>query len=217
MTEIFSVTIIFIFFMMAILQENRGGRLMFAQTGDEDIKIAPGSFSRKGADSLEADAAAQLYLKHKSAGNIEKARGLGESYAALLAALAKEYLPPEKSDQKKLRAHHNLILFSYVVNRVISDFSPDSVLAQTALNVFYDSIDEKTPELVKHVRDMAAFSLYILCERSDSSTYDEIGRIYANVCGSEGDESLIWEGNRLYQEFYQRCAKMHDQAGYSAV
>jgi hypothetical protein len=106
------------------------------------------------------------------------------------------------------------VLFSYVVNRVIADISPNSIIAQTALNVFYSRVEETAPHLAEYMRDMAAFSLYILCKRSEHRDDDEIGTVFARTCEDEDNKALVQEGNRLYRSFYEQCVRLHEQAGY---
>jgi len=188
--------------------------LRYAVTGDEDIKIAtPGSFSKSRPAEDVSELEAQQFLRLKNDGSIDKARQLGAKYATILL----EKNEAAAGDQDPLCCHQRLVLYSYVVNRAISDLSPNSLLAQTSLNVFYDELEEGSPELYRHVSDMAAFSLYILCERSNSRSEDEIGEVYARLCGSEGDRTVIDEGNALYRGFYERCREEFHSVGYESM
>ncbi|MDR2908358.1 MAG: hypothetical protein LBU86_00540 [Oscillospiraceae bacterium] len=201
---------------LAAIRLKAQGSLIFAAAGeDEDIKIA-GSFTRE-PDISEADAAARAYLKQKSAGNVDRARGLGQAFAGLLREWSEELLSSDPQGLERLRAHHKILMLSYVVNKTISGLSPNSIVAQTALNVFYDTIEEETPELNPHVRDMAGFSLYILCERSEGRMEDEAGGIFAQLCGKEADRELIEEGNALYRDYYKACKSLHEMTEYLAV
>ena len=202
----------------AALAGEKGRGLLLAVTGDgdEDMKIAsPGSFSRNGA-SEEAELAAQKYLKLKSTGNIDKARSLGERFAAVLLQKEAAIRAGVAGGLDPLCMHHQLVLYSYVVNRVISDLSPDPLLAQTSLNVFYEQMEEISPDLYRHISDMAAFSLYILCERGNRSQ-GGIGSVYARLCEREGDAAVREEGDSLYEKFYALCAGEVQGIGYSAI
>jgi hypothetical protein len=55
---------------------------------------------------------------------------------------------------------------------------------------------------------MAAYSLYMLCERSRNRSDSEIGTIYAELCDFEGDEDVIREGNAFYRREYENCAEV---------
>jgi hypothetical protein len=61
---------------------------------------------------------------------------------------------------------------------------------------------------------MAAYSLYMLCERSRSRSDSEIGVIYAELCDFEGDEEKINEGNAFYKREYENCAEILGGAGF---
>ena len=199
------------------------GRLAFAVTGEEDadMKIAPSGGSARysaGEAAEEAEAEAREYLRQKSAGNISLARALGEQFAALLIAEAKDHFDPwPEGMAEALRAHHSLLLLSYVVNRVVADLSQNSILAQTTLNVFYSEMEEKAPSLDKYIRDMASYSLYILCERSQQCAADEVGRIFARLCGDKDNDRLIADGQARFLDYYKRCSALHGQTVYAPV
>ena len=170
---------------------------------DDDIKIATGSFAHRQADSDEE--AVRQFLTQKNSGNIEKARLLGELYADVLVKNARSPVFACEKNLMQLEHHHRLLLYSFIVNRVIAENSPNSILAQTSLNVFYSEIEKVSPELHRHVCDMAAFSLYILCERSPNRGDEEFGAIYAGLCGFGGHEDIIAEGNAFYKKAYDFC------------
>jgi hypothetical protein len=199
--------------MTLLAASNRALPCLLAMAGDEDMKIAGDSFKPAPPDAGEAEAKA--YLEQKSSGNVEKARRLGSRFALALRERVSENLnDPNFQGELAVREHHKAVLYSYVVNRVIADLSPNSILAQTALNVFYADLEAETPVLAEHVRDMAAYSLYILCERSETCVDDEIGRIYARLCGEEDNPRRVEEGNRCYREFYHLCSLLHQQTEY---
>lgn len=170
---------------------------------DDDIKIAPASFAgnRPAVDSGEE--AARQFLEQKECGNIDKARALGKAYAGDVIGV--ESAPQQERTQREL--HHQIVLYSYIVNRVIAEHSPNSIVAQTCLNVFYSEIEAASEELRKHVSDMAAFSLYVLCERSPNRGDDEMGLIYAELCDFDGNQDKINDGNAFYQRVYKLCAE----------
>lgn len=183
--------------------------------GDEDIKIAGEHFSVPREDIGEL--AAQDFLKQKDSGNIEKARGLGLRYAQAILYPEQGPLVDEMEGRSPLFHHHQYILYSYAVNHVIADFSPNSILAQTSLNLFYAQLEEKSPELYMHVSDTAAFSLYILCERSKTRSDDDIGRTFASLVGKEDDNTVIIYANRLYSKLYHFCVEQINAVQYSEV
>lgn len=180
---------------------------------DDDIKIASGSFANTAAmDSAEE--AARQFLIQKNSGNIDKARGLGKAFAEAMIHMETGPLNGETRCTQR-EVHHKLLLYSYVVNRVIAEYSPNSILAQTSLNVFYSEVEADSPELHSHVSDMAAFSLYTLCERTPNRTDDEIGSIYAGLCDFGGDPEKISDGNAFYNKAYAFCKEKINATQYS--
>ena len=181
------------------------GVLCFAANGDDDIKIATGSFSGSKKQQDQAEQAAQEFLRQKELGNIDKARKLGTDFAELLWELAQELIMDE--GRLQLEIHHRLLLCSYAVCRVVSEASPNSIVAQTSLSRFYSAVEERSNVLNRHVSDTAAFSLYILSERSKDDII-EIGKIYAKLTGYEGNAEIIEQGNFVFSCFYEKCMSL---------
>lgn len=199
----------------------RRTNFVFAAMGDEgqdtDIKIAPEKMSSAGTEQgfEEARQEAEVYLRQKSLGNVGKARTLGGQFADLLIeTVEKNFNPWPEQMADSLRAHHLVLLFSYAVNRVVTQLSPNSILAHTALGVFYNEVETRVPELDKCIKDMASYSLYVLCERGSSCTDQEIGKIYARLCGDRDNPALIDEGEAAFMSYHKSCAELHERARY---
>ena len=191
--------------------------IKLVQVEDEDIKIAGNNFNAKGkGEEYSSDLAAKQFLEQKESGNIDKARALGKTLAQALLQQNKELFGKGVATVEPVHPHHQMLLYSYALNRVVSEHSPNSIVAQTVLNVFYNELETASAEMYQHVCDMAAFSLYILCERSEKRKSDEIGKTYASLCD---DESFfrIDEGNRLYSLYYAYCLNVHRQALFLKV
>lgn len=218
MTVLFFAALIMTCVFLSLRERDYTRNIVFAATSDdEDIKIAGSGFAPHSTAEDAADAAARQFLLEKNAGNIEKARTLGGAYAKTILELENNpelALPDERT---MLETHHQLLLCSYAVNRVIAECSPNSIIAQTSLNVFYNEVETTDPELYKHISDMAAFSLYILGRREGGSGEAGIGKIYARLCGFDGDQAKINEGEHIYKRFYSFCSGEMDRAGYTDV
>jgi hypothetical protein len=181
---------------------------------DEDIKIAgthPGAESPPDA----AELAARDFLAQKKNGNIDRARSLGETFAGCLWGLAQSLIMDNELELTQQEIHHRLLLCSYGVNRVITQYSPNSIVAQTALSRFYAEVEEKSNVLHRHVSDTAAFSLYILNERSGHNGDGAIGKIYARFIGRENDAESIRQGGEVYRAFYRTCKSLIDEVPFS--
>ncbi len=174
---------------------------------DEDIKIAPKTFKPNRPPLDSGEEAARQFLEQKELGNIEKARELGASFAQAVINLEDGPVAERGKKRTQRELHNQIVLYSYIVNRVIADHSPNSIVAQSCLGVFYKTVEAASAELFSHISDMAAFSLYVLCERSKNRTDDEIGVIYAELCDFDGREEIIAEGNAFYRRIYAYCAE----------
>lgn len=179
---------------------------------DEDIKIAPETFKTRFSAVDHGEEAARQFLEQKRLGNIDKARALGQTYAEDVIRLESA---AEAANLTRREQHHRLVLFSYIVNRVIAEHSPNPIVAQSCLNMFYKSIEAASEELTKHVSDMAAYSLYMLCERSRNRSDAEIGGIYAELCDFNGNDDIIDEGNAFFERMYKNCADKLRGAGFA--
>jgi hypothetical protein len=199
--------------MLCLCQRRKQPAALFAAVEDDDIKIAGGPHKAPAAQDT-AELAAREFLRQKSNGNINQARRLGERFAGELWELAQSLIMDDASGLTQQEIHHRLLLCSYSANRVIAEFSPNSIVAQTALSRFYAEAEERSEVLYRHISDTAAFSLYILSERSGDNPA-EIGKIYAKLSGNEGDAGKTRQGNEVYQGFYQRCKGIIEQVEYA--
>jgi len=186
--------------------------MMCLIAGDEDIKIAGGSFNAV-PDADAAELAAREFLRQKQNGNIDCAHELGESFAQILWDMAQGVIMDNDQGLTQQEIHHRLLLCSYVVNRVIASFLPNSIVAQTALSRFYAEVESRSNVLHRHVSDTAAFSLYILNERSGGGDF-EIGKIYAKLIGRENDNESAKQGGEVYDNFYAACKNIIDQVKF---
>lgn len=180
----------------------------------DDIKIADEKFGKTGYSDT-SEMAAKDFLREKEIGNIEKAHSLGKNLAKNLLRLAQELIMDDTSMITQQEIHHRLLLCSYIANHVIAGASPNSIVAQTALARFYSEIEERSNVLHRHVSDTAAFSLYILNERSRNDI-TEIGKIYAKFVGKENNIDKINDGNQIYSRFYKEYTDIVSSAGFSA-
>ena len=188
----------------------------FAVENDEDMKIAPEA-NASGGHRWEEDmsvAATNQFMQQKNSGNIDKARGLGHEYAMLLLDNSSLLTKLVGSSDE---ISHAILLYSYVVNRVISRHSQDSILARTALNVFYNTIETSSDEIYGYVNDTAAFSLYILCERSEFEIAEKIGSTYASLLGRASEPEAIDRGISLYKAFCEICEARQKEVVYAEV
>ena len=176
------------------------------QCDDSDIKIVPEHPSQV-FDMGEG--AANAFARETANGNMEKARKLGARFGCALLNGESDgitmfgvgaYDNPQTILQRK-------VLFSYIVNRVVEDMAPNSIVAQSVIASFYDTVRTASRELCDGISDSAAFTLYILAGRSAPDDLKAIGRIFAQLCGHEGDPVFLQYGYELANYFMRQCTQ----------
>lgn len=175
---------------------------------DSDMKIVPD----KPSDIFDmSEGAASAFVREKSNGNMDKAHQLGLAFAA-------EILNPTDAVvlfgigqlDTELTIMQRKLMFAYIVNKVIEEMAPNSIVAQSAMAAFYDEIGGHSPEIYELITDSAAFSLYILSVRSSAEEDDPyaIGRVFAQLCEHEDDKVFINYGCELAKLFTIQCTQM---------
>lgn len=171
--------------------------------GDEDVKIAGGQFSEEISNEDHADKAAKEFLYQRRVGNIDVAGQCGELLAKSLWDTAQDLIMNEDPNLSDKEVHQRILLMSFAINVVISEHTPSPLLAETALSVFYNEVEELSSVLYRHVSDVPAFSLYILNMRK-GVVKEDVGRIYAKLIEHEGDPAKIREGINIYSIYYRK-------------
>lgn len=173
---------------------------------DSDMKIVPNDPSEL-FDSSEG--AATAFLRETQNGNMEKARKLGAELAAELSAGDRgivNFGVGAYDDESTLLQRR--VLFAYVVNQVVEDLAPASIVAQSAMSSFYDCLQKASPDVYEKITDAAVFSLYILSVRNAPDDPCAIGRVFAQLCGREADPVFVRYGCELSNYFAMYCTQL---------
>lgn len=173
---------------------------------DSDMKIVPNDPSEL-FDSSEG--AATAFLRETQNGNMEKARKLGAQFAAELASVERgivNFGVGAYDDDSTLLQRK--VLFAYVVNRVVEDLSPASIVAQSAMSTFYGCLQKESPEVYERVTDAAVCSMYILSERNAPGDPGAVGQVFARLCKREGDPVFVRYGCELANYFAMYCTQL---------
>lgn len=206
--SVFAIMLLALAFLFYALMVKKNPMIKLAVTGeDDDIKIADGSFREPKEDS--DDEAATEFLRQKEAGNIETARQLGDLLAGEVWNVAQELLMNDDDQYTPVEIHQQILLYTYAVDCFIADSSPYEIIAETALSTFYSKLEERSSILYQHVSDTPSFSFYVLNERANNKI-DEIGKIYAKLCGEEGNADREREGNVIFVTFYKFCKENYE-------
>ena len=172
---------------------------------DSYIKIFPDKPS-KVFDMSEG--AAYAFIREKTNGNMEKARALGKRFAGELTAgrTGMAQFGVGAFDDQDTLAQRN-VLFAFIVGRVIEEMAPNSIVAQSAMSAFYETIERTSPEIYRQISDSAALSLYIFSARSTPGDETAAGEVFARLCGREGDALFVAYGRELAGYFMDHCTR----------
>ena len=183
------------------MQLQKKGRLLFA-VEDEDMKIAPSCPTSIQEETDSTDRSVLDFVRQKNNGNVTRAKMLGAQLAGVVLDMGKQLLGGPRRNQQ-------LMLVSYGLNRMVETLSPNSTVAHTVLNTFYDQVQEKDEQIYQAINDSAAYTLYMLEARQE----DNMGKVYAKLCGNPALEE---EGNLIYQVYYSKFRAMQEQAHFVA-
>ncbi len=164
----------------------------FAPAEDEDVKIFAGSGS---CNAFAEDDGAAEFVRERDNGNLDKARQLGCALAGQLGRLWRPGDSGLRLDQKK-------VLFAYAVARVAEQQCAGSVLRQAVVGEFQREVCARRPRDGSIIQDSAAFTKYLLAERSGT---EALGQVFAELCGARGSTRLQGRGAALYRRYAGIC------------
>lgn len=128
---------------------------------DSDMKIAGDDFD----DILEpqgesAEAVARLLEQEKANGNLSRARRLGAIMADEVSAIEGGDSQPAEDIGSLLTQRRILLAFAVEVG--LDAFLPNNLVAQTAQNVFYNTLHITAPAFYDDLQESGAFSFYYM-------------------------------------------------------
>lgn len=168
---------------------------------DSDVKIF--NEEKKTSDSFDEVSAIAEMTRHRSNGNFDKAKNLGNQLAgifvderALLSNLESE-VGALDFDNDIMYQIKVLLVFTaeYCINHSLS--SP--LLSNTAVNSMYEMVSEKAFEFYDKLDDAAEYSFYYLAVRKGGNIAKNIGTSFAMLCGKEKDEEFTGLGTKIFE------------------
>lgn len=167
---------------------------------DSDMKIV-GDDLEPVTDRRQAppDETAHLLEAQKENGNLSRARRLGAILADEVSAVEGEACTEEAALLTQRR-----ILLAFVVEAELDRLLPNNLVAQTAQNVFYQSLRMTAPQFYEDLQASGAFSFYYLGVREGGSAdavAHRVGETFATLCGRKGDADYRERGQALYARF----------------
>ena len=183
---------------------------------DSDMKIFNDNETEKEF-SGEVAVIAEM-TKHRSNGNILKAKQLGKHLAeifvdepSLLSQLEGEVgkIQCDDDDMYQMKV---LLIFTaeYCINHLL----PATVLSNTAINAMYDTISKKAAQFYDRLDDAAEYSFYYLAVRKAIDISKNIGISFAMLCGEKEDVYYTNLGQRLFEVAEHEITKIIDSFGF---
>lgn len=165
---------------------------------DEDMKIV-GEPNKKQID--EAENVAEIFLKQKTNGNIDKAHTLGYVLAQEIIISDKKKLFSGEYERESDYVKQKRILLAFVVNQTIAMLIPNMLVVQTVAGEFYNTLKAQYQRFYDDISESGAFSFYMLAWRRGENVDETIGKTFAMLCGSDGNEIFEELGQQLFLEF----------------
>lgn len=171
------------------------------KSDDSDMKIV----GKRLEPIDESDLEAKLYTHESENGNLKKAHKIGRFFAQEL--MNKDGFAYEKNRASDFEARNRSVLFAFTVDRVLSTFMPNHIIARSAQNEFFDEIRKGDIGLYESISRSGAFSMYLLCGRRGDGRYTGIGKVYAGVTRRPDNEDVAAKGDELYEKYFNYCTE----------
>ncbi len=179
---------------------------------DSDMKIFNDGENSENTPN-EVNIIAEM-TKHRSNGNILKAKQLGKHLAeifvdepSLLSQLEGE-VGEIKRDEDDM--YHIKVLLVFTAEYCINRFLPATLLSNTAVNALYDTVIKKAAEFYDRLDDAAEYSFYYLAVRKAVEIPENIGVSFAMLCGEGKNEYYTNLGKRLFEVAEHEIEKIVD-------
>lgn len=169
---------------------------------ENDVKIY---VSKKELNkSCEIAAAVNDVRIHRAAGNIEKARRLGEALATIsptaegenITVNLREHLAPRFFNRDIL--YQIKVLLVFACETLIQLEIPISILSTAALTAMYEKMEKQSPGFYKNISNGAAFTFYYLALQKKGDLAENIGEAFAMLCSVKNKESFVAAGKTVW-------------------
>ncbi len=182
--------------------QKRGRTLAFAAMGDDnDIKIA-GEAPKQTGFSEELERLAALAKTEHDNGNIQRAKRLA---VTLVDTVFTHDIFTDKIEDEHLRLQIRLLI-TFTFDICMDNGLPNQIIAQTAQNLYYEQINLRKRAFYDEIQTSGAFSMYLLCTRSESANSTTIGEEFATLCGKDRDGEYIKLGRDIFEYYLKLCA-----------
>ncbi|SDN76817.1 hypothetical protein [Acetanaerobacterium elongatum] len=181
-------------------------------TGDSDIKIAgeENEPDEAAGNSEELDELAGIIKAEHDNGNIERSKRLAVQLVETV--FSHDIFTHGLKDQELLLQIRLLITFT--VDVCLENGLPNAIDAQSAQNLFYEQISLRDREFYDEIQTSGAFSMYLLCTRSEVSNSTSIGKEFAALCKKANDTEYTHLGKSIFEYYLKLCADKIREANF---
>lgn len=198
------VTVLGTAFYMASRFGRQGVQLArISDNGDSDIKIAGESTVRETpGSSEELESLAVLVKAEHDNGNIERSKRLA---VALVDTVFTHDVFTSGVEDEELLSQIRLLM-TFTVDVCMENGLPNPIAAQSAQNFFYEQLSLRNNGFYNEIQTSGAFSMYLLCTRSELANSTSIGNEFAALCKKEDDAEYIRLGKDIFEYYLKLCA-----------
>ncbi|MEG1448641.1 MAG: hypothetical protein RR048_01275 [Oscillospiraceae bacterium] len=189
--------IIFTSMFLVNMQKGKSGQFLMFASDDSDIKIAPNNFGGFNANKEWETEDADIYLKHKQKGNIEKAHALGKKLYEIIDAQKDNH----NFVDKRFVDIQLKVLCVFLATSRLDEICPDSIVANSAKSIVYDGIRANYPEVYSILSNNATYSMLLLNTSVTINKDISFGKAFAEVCAKQYDREYIDFGVNFYKKY----------------
>lgn len=175
---------------------------------DRDMKIAGDDFEPINETGADDGHEARLLEQEKENGNLSRARRLGAILADEVSAVEGDSLTADSALLTQRR-----ILLAFAVEVGLDALLPNSLTAQTAQDIFYNSLRVTAPRFYDDLQASGAFSFYYLCVRDGRQVEEKVGETFASLCGKKGDPAYAPHGTGAVPPVFRSGAELCGYVG----
>ena len=188
---------------------------------ENDVKIYISD--KELAKSCEIAAAVNEVRLHRSNGNLEKARRLGEALATItptqdgenITVNLREHLPPKFFAQDIL--YQIKVLLVFASEALIQLEIPVSILSTAAIAAMYEEIERNHPGFYKNISGGAAFSFYYLALQKGGDLAENIGEAFAMLCSVKNKDSFVAAGKTIWHIAVDLIENEIEKVGFEKI
>lgn len=188
---------------------------------DDDMKVVPALGSKHDKqDKLEpSQEEIEHYFRHKSCGNLDRARKLGKQLGEEILSFSPDSGELTFTQQE---CTHAKILYWFVSEDCVRSTVPDPILLKLVLAQIDDTISEQLPSFYSSFYQYRSYTVYKMCvqEECHSSlehTAQEIGKCWAQMVGRQKDTAFCVAGAQFYLDMKRRCEQLVANAAFVSL